>query len=258
MLSRAGLFPIVSHSHQLLISRSAFFHHSSARRDAGNYYETLGLQYNASPAEVKNLSKAHHPDHNPNDPEASVRFIKISEAYAVLGSPQKRQKYDRDIQHASGQTSNRRGSHSFTSSPAGGRPASGLSRRRTQFRGPPPSFYRNGGYGSQRVKQQAHPGASSSATAASGSDSGQHASSAGTHGGWDNDVPHFDREGHFRTQEQQDKRRRRRMAEGEIPTEGGGSILINFIFVGGIVSLAIFIPTLFERKYTRKGQGSVD
>ncbi|KAI9787468.1 MAG: hypothetical protein M1835_002667 [Candelina submexicana] len=262
MLSRAGLCPTVSHSHQLLIHRSAFFHHSSARRDAGNYYETLGLQYNASAAEVKkkfySLSKAHHPDHNPNDPEASVRFIKISEAYAVLGSPQKRQKYDRDIQHASGQPSSRRGSHSFTSGPAGGRPASGLSKRRTQFRGPPPSFYRNGGYGSQWTKQQAHPGASSSATAASGRNSGQHASSAGTHGGWDNDVPHFDREGHFRTQEQQDERRRRRMAEGEIPMQGGGSILINFIFVGGIVSLAIFIPTLFERKSTRKGQGFVD
>ncbi len=200
------------------------------------------------------LSKTHHPDHNPNDPEASVRFVKISEAYAVLGSPQKRQKYDRDIQHASDQTSSRRGSHSSTSGPAGGRPASGLSRRRAQFRGPPPSFYRSGGYGSQEGRRQAHPGASSSASATSGSDPSRQSGFPETQAGWDNDVPHFDRDGHFRTQAQQDERRRRRMAEGVMPTEGGGSMLINFIFVSGIVSLAIFIPTLFERKTPRKGQ----
>ncbi|KAI9710213.1 MAG: hypothetical protein M1812_007485 [Candelaria pacifica] len=202
------------------------------------------------------LSKAHHPDHNPNDPEASVRFVKISEAYAVLGSPQKRQQYDRDIEDASGRTSSRPTSHSSTSRPAGGRTASGLSRRRTQFRGPPPSFYRSGGYGPQGGRRQAHPGASSSASAASGSDTERHAGSAEAQAAWDNDVPHFDREGHFRTQEQQDERRRRRMSEGTTISEGGGSVLINFLFVGGIVSLAIFIPTLFERKATRKGQGT--
>ena len=74
----------------------------------------------------------------------------------------------------------------------------------------------------------------------------------GAQTGWSNDVPHFDRQGHFRTQEQQDLRRKRRM-EGQTTYEyvGSGGMLINFILVGTAVSLACFMPALFER-YQRK------
>ncbi len=68
-------------------------------------------------------------------------------------------------------------------------------------------------------------------------------------------MPHFDRDGHFRTQEQQELRRRRRMAAADdaVSFEGGGSsMLLNFLFVGGIISLAIVVPTVFGRMMDRK------
>ena len=68
--------------------------------------------------------------------------------------------------------------------------------------------------------------------------------------GWDaNDVPHFDREGHFRTQEQQQQRRRRKRVEEESADYGTGrSMIINFAFVSGILSMACFLPAVFEKK----------
>ncbi|KAF1990980.1 hypothetical protein K402DRAFT_304517, partial [Aulographum hederae CBS 113979] len=38
-----------------------------------------------------------HPDLNPTDPTASSRFVQISEAYHILGSPTKKASYDRDL-----------------------------------------------------------------------------------------------------------------------------------------------------------------
>lgn len=56
--------------------------------------------------------------------------------------------------------------------------------------------------------------------------------------GFSNDVPHFDQEGHLRTHEQQERRRRRRMREGDGDYGGGGSLVVRFLLIGGIVSLA--------------------
>ena len=66
--------------------------------------------------------------------------------------------------------------------------------------------------------------------------------------GWNNDVPHFDRDGHFRTQEQQEQRRRKRIEEenGEYD-RGGGDMLLKFVVVGGVVALACGLPAMFER-----------
>ena len=204
------------------------------------------------------MSKSHHPDHNPHDPEASTRFVKISEAYAVLGDAQRRERYDRDVYRATAaSTSNvRRGSHSSSSTPYGSRPASGLSKRRTQFRGPPPSFYRSGGWGSQSTKRQAQADAAASAStnAASGSfknrgDTEGGSEPSGMHSNLNNDVPHFDREAHYRTQEQQDQRRRRRLQEESVDYGGSrGGMLINFLFVGGVLALAGSLPFIFEKK----------
>lgn len=64
-----------------------------------DYYHILGVRRNASAKEIKQayrrLARRYHPDVNPGDVSAEQKFKEISEAYAVLGNPEQRQKYDR-------------------------------------------------------------------------------------------------------------------------------------------------------------------
>jgi len=63
-----------------------------------DYYEVLGVTKTASEAEIKKafkrLAMKHHPDRNPDTPEALERFKEAKEAYDVLSEPQKRAAYD--------------------------------------------------------------------------------------------------------------------------------------------------------------------
>ncbi|KAI7549605.1 hypothetical protein KC331_g3693 [Hortaea werneckii] len=270
------------------------FHISTPRRQesANNFYEVLDLPTTASPGEIKKqfykLSKAHHPDLHPEDPHAAQRFVRISEAHATLGSPEKKEKYDRDVVRPSqagpsgggGGAGAPPGSFSSSSSTGpGGRPASGLSRRRTQFRGPPPSFYRSGGWGAYGAKREenAYKASSSweargeSASGASGPAAGENPSSYSAGGtgpggftqGFDNDVRHFDQRGHQRTHshiERNRHRARRRSAKGiseaEIDYSGGNPTVFNFVVVGGVLVLILGITRgIFgwgERKVKKK------
>jgi molecular chaperone DnaJ len=67
-----------------------------AKRD---YYEVLGVNRDASDQDIKGayrkLALKHHPDRNPDDPEAEEKFKEASEAYSVLSDSQKRAAYDR-------------------------------------------------------------------------------------------------------------------------------------------------------------------
>ncbi len=66
--------------------------------DKRDYYEVLGLAKGAGDDEIKKayrqLAKKYHPDMNPGDAEAEVKFKEINEAYAVLSDSEKRARYD--------------------------------------------------------------------------------------------------------------------------------------------------------------------
>ena len=73
-----------------------------------NYYELLEVSRTASADEIKQayrrLARQHHPDMNPGDANAEARFKSVSEAYQVLGDPQRREQYDQFGTVSSGST----------------------------------------------------------------------------------------------------------------------------------------------------------
>ncbi len=64
-----------------------------------DYYEVLGVKRDAAEEEIRKafrkLAMKHHPDRNPGDHTAEVRFKEAKEAYDVLGDTDKRAAYDR-------------------------------------------------------------------------------------------------------------------------------------------------------------------
>lgn len=63
-----------------------------------NHYDVLGIEKNANEEDIKKAyrkkAKLHHPDVNPNDPQAINRFKELQEAFDVLSDPLKRSRYD--------------------------------------------------------------------------------------------------------------------------------------------------------------------
>lgn len=63
-----------------------------------NHYETLGINKDASAADIKKayreLAKKYHPDLNGGNEEAAEKFKQVNEAYEVLSDPEKRSQYD--------------------------------------------------------------------------------------------------------------------------------------------------------------------
>jgi molecular chaperone DnaJ len=63
-----------------------------------DFYAVLGVSATAAQDEIKKqyrkLAKRYHPDANASDPKAAERFKEVSEAYTVLGDPEKRKQYD--------------------------------------------------------------------------------------------------------------------------------------------------------------------
>ena len=68
----------------------------SNKRD---YYEVLGVDKNASEADIKKafkkMARKYHPDLNPDKKqEAEAKFKEVNEAYEVLSDAQKKAQYD--------------------------------------------------------------------------------------------------------------------------------------------------------------------
>ena len=84
-----------------------------AKRD---YYDVLGLKRGCGDQEIKTafrkLAKEYHPDCNPGDAEAEMRFKEVNEAYDALKDPQKRAAYDR-FGHAAFEGNGVGGGHGF-------------------------------------------------------------------------------------------------------------------------------------------------
>ncbi|WP_290794018.1 J domain-containing protein [Flavihumibacter sp. UBA7668] len=122
-----------------------------------DYYKVLGVAKTATEEEIRTayrkLARKHHPDLNPNNPEAVKLFQQINEANEVLSDPEKRKKYDQygaDWKHADQfeearkQQSGAFGSSQhfgsedysdFFASMFGGSGATGGSRRQSRYRG---------------------------------------------------------------------------------------------------------------------------
>lgn len=250
------------------LPRSSSFHASAYRRSDAlpNHYEALQLPPSASAAEIKRqfytLSKTHHPDRNPSDPSASTRFVAISEAYHVLSVPEKRAQYDAQFSRSQskgvrwGRGGGDHPSGSFSSASfTGSRPASGLNKKRSTFRGPPPSFYKSGGYGRHSAKRAEH--AHQQYAGAAGGEEGVGQESYGgfagfgpgqTHQG--SEVPHFDDRRHKETHDNvyehiYARRRRTRPSEAQEEFDRGGMVA-NFLMVSGVVAIIAMTAKIFS------------
>lgn len=61
-------------------------------------YDVLGVDEDASQEEIKKkyreLARKHHPDRNPDDPNAEEKFKEIQKAYSILSDEEQREQYD--------------------------------------------------------------------------------------------------------------------------------------------------------------------
>lgn len=152
-----------------------------------------------------------------------------------------------------------------------------MSKRRGTFRGPPPSFYAQGGYG--RTGRTAEGSFASGAGDANQAASGGFGSrSSGTPRGkteeYDPEDPrgfidrnplgHFDARGHFRTQSAEDARRRERRSRArrsavkdEDMTRREGIGVLHFVVVGGMLAFASLTASLFTPSSTVAAPGTV-
>lgn len=93
-----------------------------------DYYKILGVDKNIPQKDVKKAylkrAKQFHPDLHPEDPKAKAKFQALTEAYDVIGDPEKRKKYDQYGEQW--KQADAFGAGGFGSGAAGGNPFSGF------------------------------------------------------------------------------------------------------------------------------------
>lgn len=189
---------------------------------------------------------------NKSDPNASSRFSEISEAYAILGNEEKRRKYDRDhmpkFQRSQAQSRNMQSGSHF-----GSRPATGLSKRRGTFKGPPPSFYATGA-ARDSAEQASRDQEAYQAGMGGHFDASQYASP----GQWD---PTFNPDPVLRTQTVEDARRNQRraseIAAAQVAAELEGDFWARFMVISGILAFGVGVGSIFHRMNSTNRGGTV-
>ena len=65
---------------------------------ATNYYDVLGISSQATEDDIRRAyrqkARELHPDTNPDDPDANIKFQQVQEAYETLSDPVSRRQYD--------------------------------------------------------------------------------------------------------------------------------------------------------------------
>lgn len=95
-----------------------------------DYYKILGVDKNIPQNEVKKAylkrAKQFHPDLHPDDPKAKAKFQALTEAYEVIGDPEKRAKYDKYGEQWRQAEAFENGGGSYWQSGGGGSPFDGF------------------------------------------------------------------------------------------------------------------------------------
>lgn len=138
----------------------------------------------------------------------------------------------------------------------GSRPASGLSKRRGTFRGPPPSFYAHGNPSARNAKQAGGVGGGG------GASNPQQAYGQGQAGSFDANAyagsgPDFDPTSTFRTQTVEDSRRNARRAAAaqaaQDELDSDNDFWVRFVVVSGVILLTVTIGTVVASSGSPKG-----
>lgn len=269
----------LSHSHHRHDPNQHHHHHHQHRsftntprpsQQPQSHYDILGVSPSTSPPELKKrfyaLSKTHHPDLHPTDKTAVQKFQQISESYSVLSDPDRRRRYDRDVLHLHHQ--HRQNSSSYNVNDpqqqrggtyAGSRAPTGLSKRRSAFRGPPPSYFRHGQGGS--YDPNVNPSARASSSANTAYDGHNYTGPGGGGSGttYDPDAPDFDARPVYKTQTAEDSRRNARraaaLAEAQEAAEADGDFWARFVIVTGVLLVGVTVGGLIVGR-SGSGRGS--